>query len=188
MYKFNVNGKMVTSYKDQKLIYFLRDELNLTSVKNGCSEGACGTCMVIVNGKAMKACVLKTSKLENKNIITVEGLSKREKLVYSYAFAKVGAVQCGFCIPGMVMSAKALLDVNLNPTLSEVKNAIKNNICRCTGYKKIEQAILLSAKIFRENVDIKGDISKGFIGDNLFRVDAVKKVLGTAEYVDDIRI
>ncbi len=188
MYKFNVNGKMVTSYKDQKLIYFLRDELNLTSVKNGCSEGACGTCMVIVNDKAMKACVLKTSKLENKNIITVEGLSKREKLVYSYAFAKVGAVQCGFCIPGMVMSAKALLDVNLNPTLSEVKNAIKNNICRCTGYKKIEQAILLSAKIFRENVDIKGDISKGFIGDNLFRVDAVKKVLGTAEYVDDIRI
>ena len=77
MYKFNVNGKMVTSYKDQKLIYFLRDELNLTSVKNGCSEGACGTCRVIVNGKAMKACVLKTSKLENKNIITVEGLSKR---------------------------------------------------------------------------------------------------------------
>ena len=188
MYKFNVNGKMVTSYKDQKLIYFLRDELNLTSVKNGCSEGACGTCMVIVNGKAMKACVLKVSKLENKNIVTVEGLSEREKLVYSYAFAKVGAVQCGFCIPGMVMSAKALLDTNINPTLYDVKNAIKNNICRCTGYKKIEKAILLAAKIFRENIEIEGDTSKGLIGDNLFRIDAAKKVLGTAEYVDDIKI
>ena len=107
---FTVNGKTVTAEKNQKLLRFLRDELRLTSVKDGCSEGACGTCTVLIDGKPTKACVPQTDKLEGKNILTVEGLSDWEKKVYTWAFGEAGAVQCGFCIPGMVISAKALLD------------------------------------------------------------------------------
>ena len=112
---FTVNGKTVTAEKNQKLLRFLRDELRLTSVKDGCSEGACGTCTVLIDGKPTKACVPQTDKLEGKNILTVEGLSDWEKKVYTWAFGEAGAVQCGFCIPGMVISAKALLDTNPDP-------------------------------------------------------------------------
>ena len=137
---FTVNGKTVTAEKNQKLLRFLRDELRLTSVKDGCSEGACGTCTVLIDGKPTKACVPQTDKLEGKTIVTVEGLSDWEKEVYTYAFGEAGAVQCGFCIPGMVMSAKALLDTNPDPTREEAAFAIRNNICRCTGYVKIIDA------------------------------------------------
>ena len=131
---FTVNGKTVTAEKNQKLLRFLRDELRLTSVKDGCSEGACGTCTVLIDGKPTKACVPQTDKLEGKNILTVEGLSDWEKKVYTWAFGEAGAVQCGFCIPGMVISAKALLDTNPDPSREEAAFAIRNNICRCTGY------------------------------------------------------
>ena len=150
MATFTVNGKSVTVEKNQKLIRFLRDTLHLTSVKDGCSEGACGTCHVLIDGKPTKACIPQTDKLEGKTIITVEGLSDFEKEVYTYAFGEAGAVQCGFCIPGMVISAKALLDQNPDPTREEAAFAIRNNICRCTGYVKIIDGILLAAKIFRE--------------------------------------
>ena len=137
---FTVNGKTVTAEKNQKLLRFLRDELRLTSVKDGCSEGACGTCTVLIDGKPTKACVPQTDKLEGKNILTVEGLSDWEKKVYTWAFGEAGAVQCGFCIPGMVISAKALLDTNPDPSREEAAFAIRNNICRCTGYVKIIDA------------------------------------------------
>ena len=116
MATFTVNGQAVTVEKNQKLLRFLRDELHLTSVKDGCSEGACGTCTVLVDGKPTRACIPQTDKLEGKTIITVEGLTDFERDVYTYAFGIAGAVQCGFCIPGMVMCAKGLLDKNLNPT------------------------------------------------------------------------
>ena len=119
----------VTVEKNQKLIRYLRDTLHLTSVKDGCSEGACGTCHVLIDGKPTKACVPQTEKLEGKTIVTVEGLSDWEKQVYVFAFGEAGAVQCGFCIPGMVISAKALLDVNPDPTREEAAFAIRNNIC-----------------------------------------------------------
>ncbi len=144
---FTVNGISYTVTNNIKLMAFLRNTLKLTSVKNGCNEGACGTCTVIIDGKAIKACVQKTENLEGKTIITTEGLSDREKKVFSYAFSEAGAVQCGFCIPGMVMCAKALIDKNPSPTIEDIKIAIKNNICSCTGYKKIEEAILLAAKL-----------------------------------------
>lgn len=99
MASFYVNGQAVSTDKNQKLLRFLRDELRLTSVKDGCSEGACGTCHVLIDGKATKACVPSTDKLEGKHIITVEGLSDTEKEVYAWAFAKAGAVQCGFAFP-----------------------------------------------------------------------------------------
>ena len=186
MFEFTVNGTKVSTEKDVKLMEFLREDLGLKSVKNGCSEGACGTCTVVVDGKATKSCVMKTSRAVGKNIITVEGLEPYEKDVFAYAFTKVGAVQCGFCTPGMVMSGKALIDSNPNPTKDDIKNAIKNNICRCTGYVKIEEAILLAAKLFREKAEVPKVSFTGNVGENMFRVDAHDKVLGTSEYPDDI--
>ena len=162
MASFFVNGQAVTAKKNQKLLRFLRDELRLTSVKDGCSEGACGTCHVLIDGKPTKACVPSTDKLEGRYILTVEGLSDTEKEVYTWAFAKAGAVQCGFCIPGMVISAKALLDVNPDPTREEAAFAIRNNICRCTGYKKIIDAILLAGEIFRNGGEIPQGPSPGY--------------------------
>ncbi len=182
---FSVNGKTYTVTENVSLMRFLRDELRLTSVKDGCSEGACGTCTVIIDGKAVKACVQKVSNLDGKSVITAEGLSEREKQVYSYAFSEAGAVQCGFCIPGMVMCAKALIDKNPSPSPEDVKYAIRNNLCRCTGYKKIEEAILLAAEIIRENREITNPVSTGLLGESMSRVDASAKALGEAKYADD---
>lgn len=188
MYEFIVNGQAVSTDKDQKMLGFLRETLGLTSVKNGCSEGACGTCMVLVDGKPTKSCILSTKRAVGKSIVTLEGLSDREKDVYGFSFVHCGAVQCGFCTPGMIISAKGLLDKNLDPTTDEVKEALKNNICRCTGYKKIEEAVLLAAKIFREGTSVPKHDFTGIVGENLHRVDALAKALGTAEYSDDIQM
>lgn len=186
MIKVLVNGKTYEVEKDKKLMRFLRDDLHLTSVKDGCSQGACGTCTVLVDGKTTRACIPMLSKVEGKEIVTVEGLSEREKEVYSYAFATAGAVQCGFCIPGMVMCAKGLIDKNPDPTRLEVVAAIRNNICRCTGYKKIIKGILLSAKIFREDLPVHDESGAVNVGQAIQRIDAKEKVLGTGEYPDDI--
>ena len=188
MYTFIVNGKTVSTARDERLLTFLREELGLTSVKNGCSEGACGTCMILIDGKATKACVQKTSKMEGREVITCEGLTDREKDVYAYAFTHCGAVQCGFCTPGMVISAKGLIDANPDPTREEVKFALRNNICRCTGYKKIEDAVLLAARMFREGAGVPHEAFTGRVGENLPRVDAPAKAIGTAECADDIRM
>ncbi len=188
MFKLNINNKEYTTEKDINLLKYLRDELGLTGTKDGCSEGACGTCTVLVDGKKFKACILKTSKLEGKKVVTIEGLSEREQEVYEYAFGDTGAVQCGFCIPGMIISAKSLLDVNPHPTREEVKKAIHGNICRCTGYTKIEDAIILAAKMFRENLPAEKHISTGKVGEHFHRVDVKEKVLGTGEFVDDITV
>ena len=185
MATFYVNGTAVTVEKNQKLIRFLRDELRLTSVKDGCSEGACGTCTVLLDGKPVRACVQQTDKLEGKHVLTVEGLSDFEKELYTYAYGEAGAVQCGFCIPGMVMCTKALLDVNDNPTEAECAAAIKNNICRCTGYVKIIRAMLLAAELKR-----KGEIPPAnpdwSLGSRVHRVDVREKVLGYGQYPDDV--
>lgn len=185
MAKLFINGKEYNISKDMKLISYLRDELHITSVKDGCSEGACGACTVLVDGKPTRACIFSIEKLNGKKITTVEGLSDFEKEVFSYSFGIVGAVQCGFCIPGMVLCAKSLLDKTLEPTDDEIKDAIKNNYCRCTGYVKIIKAIKLagelikSGKIPEHNFNFK-------IGENVPRIDAKEKVLGYGKYVDDI--
>ena len=150
MATFTVNGKSVTVEKNQKLIRFLRDELHLTSVKDGCSEGACGTCHVLIDGKPTKACIPQTDKLEGKTILTVEGLSDWEKQVYTFAFGEAGAVQCGFCTPGMLMSAYALLLKNPKPDEEEIRIALSGNLCRCTGYDPIIKAIQC-VSTWREN-------------------------------------
>ena len=185
MATFTVNGTAVTVEKNQKLIRYLRDTLRLTSVKDGCSEGACGTCTVLIDGKATKACIAQTDKLEGKSIVTVEGLSEFEKKVYTYAFGMAGAVQCGFCTPGMVISAKGLLDGNPAPTREEAAYAIRNNICRCTGYIKIIDAILLAAELFRTGV-IPPYPEDWSLGARVPRIDVPEKVDGTGKYPDDI--
>ncbi len=188
MYELIVNGKHISADQNCKLIDFLRDDLRLTSVKNGCGEGACGACMVLIDGKAVRACLQEIKNLGGKSIVTVEGLNQREKDVYAYAFAAAGAVQCGFCIPGMVISAKGLIAAVADPTRAQVKDALKNNICRCTGYKKIEDAILLAAKMFLENTSVPVEHFTGAVGENIPRADAEAKVLGTAEYTADMYI
>ncbi len=182
-----VNGKSHEVKKDVRLLRFLRDELHLTSVKDGCSQGACGTCTIIIDGKAVRCCSVLTSEVENKRIITMEGLSDRESEVYSYSFARAGAVQCGFCIPGMIMCAKALLDVNPDPTEKDIRHAIRNNICRCTGYRKIVDAILLAASIFRNDAKIADD-ANWKVGSSVIKADAISKALGKAIYPDDIYV
>jgi aerobic-type carbon monoxide dehydrogenase small subunit (CoxS/CutS family) len=148
-YTFTVNGVVRTTEEDKPLLRYLRDDLKLYSVKDGCSEGACGTCTIVVDGRAVKSCVLTTKRADGKNILTVEGLSIREKETFVYAFGTAGSVQCGFCISGMVMAAKALIDQNPDPTDDEIKKAIRGNVCRCTGYKKIINGIRRAAAILR---------------------------------------
>ena len=186
MATFQVNGKTVTVQKNQKLMRYLRDTLRLTSVKDGCSEGACGTCTVLIDGKAQRACIPMTDKLEGKSILTVEGLSEFEKKAYTYAFGEAGAVQCGFCIPGMVLCAKALLDVTPDPTEDEIRFALRNNICRCTGYVKIIAAVKLAAQVLRSGV-IPADSSDDWqLGSPVHRLDVEEKVLGYGKYPDDV--
>ena len=190
-YSFTVNGVLRTTEEDKPLLRYLRDDLHLYSVKDGCSEGACGTCTIVVDGKAIKSCVLTTKKAVGKTILTVEGLSHDEQEAFVYAFGKVGAVQCGFCIPGMVMAGKALIDQNPNPTEEDIKKAIRGNICRCTGYKKIIEGISLTAAILRGEEKIDPELEKGDIygvGDRAFRTDVRGKVLGSGAYCDDIEM
>ena len=185
MARFTVNGQTVTVEKNQKLLRFLRDELHLTGVKDGCSEGACGACTVIIDGETCKACVPDTDTLEGRSVITVEGLTEWEKQVYCYAYAEAGAVQCGFCIPGMVMCSKALLDKNPAPTEPEIRYALRNNYCRCTGYVKIVAAVKLAGQIFRDGVIPAKGADDWKLGSRVQRLDADEKVLGTGKYPDD---
>ena len=190
-FRFTVNGEERCTQEDKPLLRYLRDDLHLHSVKDGCSEGACGTCTIVVDGKAVKSCVLTTRRAAGKNILTLEGLSSREQEAFVYAFGAKGAVQCGFCTPGMVMAGKALIDKNPNPTEDEIKNAIRGNICRCTGYKKIIEGIELAAAILRGEAQIEDDLEKGEeygVGGRAFRLDVREKVLGYGEYPDDVEM
>ena len=188
-YSFVVNGVPCSTEEEKPLLRYLRDELRLTSVKDGCSEGACGTCTILVDGKAVKACILSTKRAVGKEIVTVEGLSEAEREAFVYAFGAVGAVQCGFCIPGMVMAGKALLDQNPNPTEAEIKKAIRGNVCRCTGYKKIIEGIALAGAILRGEASVDPALEEGEdygVGARAFRTDVRDKVLGRGEYCDDL--
>lgn len=183
-----MNGESITVPEDRRLIDVLRDDLGLKSVKDGCSEGACGTCTVLIDGKTTKACVQKVSRLAGKSVMTVEGLSEREKEVFVYAFGEAGAVQCGFCIPGMVICGKGLIDQNPDPTRDEAAFAIRGNICRCTGYKKIIDAILLAAKLLRDGTEELSPPVVTHVGQRAHRVDVREKVLGYGEYADDMEV
>ncbi len=130
------------------LLHLLRDRFELTGTKEGCGKGECGACTVIVDGKAVNACLYPAVELEGREVLTIEGLTDAGGDLHSIqkAFVEHGAVQCGFCTPGMVMSAKALLDENLKPSEEEIRMAIAGNFCRCTGYIQIIEAIKTASK------------------------------------------
>ena len=157
---------------DKNLLEYLREDARLTSVKDGCAEGVCGSCSVLVDGKAWRACKLTTAKVHGKAVTTIEGLSPRERDVYAWAFGEVGAVQCGFCMPGVVMSAKSLLDANATPTPAEIKSAIRYNLCRCTGYSKIERAIHLASEALQTTDGPAAEEGTAKIGARTVRVDS----------------
>lgn len=188
MTTFYVNGQQVQTNEKKKLLRFLRDDLRLTSVKDGCSQGACGACTVLIDGETCKSCVPDTTMLEGRHIVTVEGLSDWEKEVFTYAYGEAGAVQCGFCIPGMVICTKGLLDKNPDPTEDEIKYALRNNYCRCTGYVKIIAAVKLAGEILRTGVIPGKGADDWKVGSRVHRLDVEEKVLGYGKYPDDYYI
>lgn len=148
-----INGENIEMNVDTdiRLVDFLREKLYLTGTKVGCKKGECGACTIIMNGKAINSCLIPVMKAQGAVIETIEGVEKKGKLhVIQEEFIQKGAVQCGFCTPGMVMSSKALLDENPEPSKEEVKEALGGNICRCTGYTKIQEAVLSAAERLRK--------------------------------------
>lgn len=185
MAEFYVNGLRVTAQGKRSLLRYLRDELHITSAKDGCSEGACGACTVLIDGEPCRACTPTLDSLDGKHILSVEGLTEEEKALYTYAYGEAGAVQCGFCIPGMVLCTKALLDKNPDPTEQQMRYAIRNNYCRCTGYVKIVAAMKLAAKCKREGTIPAPSHTDWKLGSSVQRLDVAEKVQGYGKYPDD---
>ncbi len=146
--KLNINNKVyeVKSSPDTPLLWVLRDELGLTGTKYGCGIGFCGTCTVLIDGKAERSCVYPISSLEKSNIITIEGLSEAGNHKVQKAWLEIGVSQCGYCQPGQILTAAALLNENPNPNDTEIDHAMSNNVCRCGTYNKIREAIHIAAK------------------------------------------
>ena len=142
--QFNLNGNdvSVTADPNKRLVDFLREDMGMTSVKEGCGEGECGACTIIYDGKAVTSCLMLAGQADGSTIVTLEGVSENGQLNYiQQAFVDAGAVQCGYCTPGMVLSAKALLDKKPDATDEEIRRAMSGNLCRCTGYSKIIKAV-----------------------------------------------
>jgi CO/xanthine dehydrogenase Mo-binding subunit/aerobic-type carbon monoxide dehydrogenase small subunit (CoxS/CutS family) len=189
-----INGRKISrsAKPHQRLLDFIRDDLNLTGNKEGCGAGECGTCSVFVDGTLMKSCLLPVAKAQGTTIETVEALAKTGELsVLQKAFHKTGASQCGYCIPGMVMAATAALRLNPDADREEIKQRLGGNICRCTGYQKIFDAVELArdvqngtlpASALMEDEAESGD----FIGKNVRRIDTPSKVSGRLKYAADM--
>jgi len=145
--KINDTKYEVDVEPNQTLVEVLRDQLGLTGTKVGCGEGDCGSCTVIMDGKPVTSCLVLAVEANGRNIVTIEGLETGQGLhPLQQAFVDKGAIQCGFCIPGMILSAKGLLDQKPDPDISEIRRAISGNLCRCTGYQKIVEAIQYTSK------------------------------------------
>lgn len=147
--KFILNNKEVTyrGNASDRLLDVLRDEFHLTGAKCGCKEGECGACAVIMDGLLVNSCMVAMGRAEGASIMTIEGYRETERFsVIEKAFAEISAVQCGFCIPGMVLAAEALLSKNPNPTEDEIREGVSGNLCRCTGYNALVKAISKAAK------------------------------------------
>jgi len=156
--RLTVNGESYTVAVEpcESLLDVLRDRLGLTGTKKGCNRGDCGACTIIIDGKTVNSCLVLAVEADDKEVLTVEGLASNGQLhPIQEAFVQYGAVQCGYCTPGMIMSVKALLDENSNPTEEEVKRAIGGNLCRCTGYVKIIDAIKKAAEVIQAGGNLR---------------------------------
>lgn len=186
--KVQVNGDwyVLEAGEKESLLDVLRERLRLTGTKNGCGEGHCGACTVIVDGKARRACITRAARLDGSAVWTIEGLAQQGHLhPVQQAFVATGAIQCGFCTPGMIMAAKALLDQNPRPTRDEIRDALKNNLCRCTGYVKIVDAVELAADLLAGQRAVEQVVGTG-VGRSVARPDAVAKARGEARYAADL--
>jgi aldehyde oxidoreductase len=189
--KFWLNGNIEEYEGDPELplLTYLRETAGIISPKNGCApQAACGACVVDLEGKAVLSCVTPMKKVAESQVTTIEGLGKYRQDVFANAFVANGGVQCGFCIPGIVMQANALINKNPEPSRADVEKALTPNLCRCTGYKKIVDAVIEAADAIRNEEEIQHPNGNGQIGTRLPKYQARKLVLGQHEYVDDIRL
>ncbi|MFQ5652216.1 MAG: selenium-dependent xanthine dehydrogenase [bacterium] len=188
--QFTLNGEIKTfnGDPDLPLLTCLREVENIISPKDGCApQAACGCCVVQLNDRAVLACVIPMKKVEHSQVVTIEGLEQRTQEVFANAFLQKGGVQCGFCIPGIVMQSKVLLDKNPSPTRDEITNALTPHLCRCTGYKKIEDSILYAAEILRNGKRIENGVHSGKVGERLPKYDSYDVVLGRRPFVCDMK-
>jgi len=189
---FTVNGlaRRIVADPKKSLLKVIREDLRLTGTKEGCAAGHCGTCAVLVDGVATMSCRYPVEKAKGKEIVTIEGIGSMEKPhPIQLAFAENGAVQCGFCTPGMIIGAKALLDKNPNPSHDDVVKAMQPHLCRCTGYAKIFEAIQnAAASLRRESGVVTPKSVENIIGNEIPRPDALAKATGTALFADDIPV
>ena len=190
-----INGvqHQVEASSEMVLLDLLRVEMNLTGTKQSCDrKGQCGACTVIVNGKAVRSCITKVAKLEGANVISIEGLGTPENPhLIQEAFVLAGAIQCGFCTPGLIMATKALLDENPDPDEGAIKKALARNLCRCTGYKKIIEAVRLSGQFIRGEStpeEVRRQIGQSMLGTSHPRPTAMIKACGLAKFNDDIEL
>ncbi|AQS04633.1 (2Fe-2S)-binding protein [Clostridium beijerinckii] len=149
MIKFILNSKEVASNSkaNERLLDVLRNEFRITGVKCGCKEGECGACSIILDGRLVNSCMVAMGSIEGSTVVTIEGYRETERFtVIDKAYASVSAVQCGFCIPGMILATECILNKNPNPTEAEIREGISGNLCRCTGYNAIVKAIGIAAK------------------------------------------
>lgn len=189
--KFTLNGRprTVTAAGDAVLLELLRDDLGLTGTKEGCGDGECGACTVLLDGQPVTSCLVPASSIEGRQVEIIEGMGERQKLhALQKQFLEQGAVQCGFCTPSMLMSSLALIRDNPSPSEADVRQAIVGNLCRCTGYVKIVRAVLAAAAELRgETVPQREDMGKtGALGKSVKRLDGIDKVMGTAKFAADI--
>jgi selenium-dependent xanthine dehydrogenase len=191
MMKFWLNGqvKEFDGDPDLSLMTYLREDEGIISPKNGCApQAACGACTVELNGKAVLSCVTPMKKVSEGKVTTTEGLGKYRQDVFANAFVANGGVQCGFCIPGIVMQSNALINKNPDPSRADVEKALTPNLCRCTGYKKVVDAVIEAAGAIRREEEIPPPGGNGKIGTRQPKYQARDLVLGQHEYVDDIRL
>lgn len=157
MIQFNLNGQDITVEVEEGriLVDMLREDLGLTGTKIGCEVGECGACTVIIDGRTANSCLIPAAAVHGKKVVTIEGVSPEGGPLHPIqeAFIEAGAVQCGYCIPGMVLSAKALLDQNIKPTEDEIAVAMSGNLCRCTGYRKILDGVKLASEKLSQNAE-----------------------------------
>ena len=191
MIHYTLNGKRVKYDGDPEraLMNVLREDLGIISPKDGCApQAACGCCVVQIDDRAMLSCVTKMEKVAGKSVTTTEGLGEYRQNVFANAFVKEGGVQCGFCIPGIVMQADTLIKRNPEPSRADIEKCLTPHLCRCTGYKKIVDAIETAAEAIRNEEEVELPEVGGGIGTRLPKYHAQDLVLGQHRYVDDIRM